>query len=391
MTVRKVSSVLTVCASIAVLTFSASLLPSPGWAELGSDVPSDSQLLQQRMLETASGFVVAAPPPGTVFRPVQRVPRDKFGVVGPFPVTLGDLDALIFPDASLEERQAVLEGMTFFTTPHTAAEGAGPMANQPFCLGCHMSSAEAIRSPGLVSASSCLPGSTCESLVSRAARSTPTNFEFTAGNSTLGGRPADHLEAINDTGRTAAFTIFGDFSPSSNFFDPLDGSAMNRVTGLISQPFGGFVQHTRPSVPGCLPDRIPTISEDQNLVTTDPTTGLSPLGFRRSVGERPGPPYIGRGLMEAIPNADILANEDPDDTQGHRSSLDNFALSLGCTADCISGRHNEIPSNATFVSGLGRFGLRANGVEIIQFVIGGLQGELGFTSCVNTMYISLHH
>src|SRR6266704_3181101 len=105
--------------------------------QLGSNVPTDQQLLQQRAQEVTSGFIVPAPPQGTVLRPVQRVPRKKFGIVGPFPLTLNDLDALVFPALTPQERQAVLEGMTFFTTPHTAAEGAGPMGNQPFCLGCH--------------------------------------------------------------------------------------------------------------------------------------------------------------------------------------------------------------------------------------------------------------
>ena len=36
-----------------------------------------------------------------------------------------------------------------------------------------------------------------------------------------------------------------------------------------------------------------------------------------------------------------------------------------------------------FVGGPGRFGLRANGVEILQFIVGGLQGELSFTSLFN--------
>lgn len=309
---RTCSRVPTFCTLIGVLTLA---LPGRGWGEIGTGVPSDADLSQQRMLERAPGFfVIDVPPPGTVIRPVQRVPRSQFGVVGPFPLQLHDLDGLVYPDATPEERQALVEGMQFFTTPHTAAEGLGPMANQPFCLGCHMSTAQQISSPGVLSASSCVPGSTCVSLVSRAARATPTNFEFTKGDTVMGGRAADHLDALFDTGMTAAFTLFVDFSPSHNLQDPLDGT-MNSVTGF-SQQFGGFVQHTRPALPACLPDRIPTIAEDKNLGTIDPVTGLSPLGFRRSVGERAGPPYIGRGLMEAVPNADILANEDPDDTQG---------------------------------------------------------------------------
>jgi hypothetical protein len=37
---------------------------------------------------------------------------------------------------------------------------------------------------------------------------------------------------------------------------------------------------------------------------------------------------------------------------------------------------------------VGRFGLRANGVEILQFIIGGLQGELSFTSLLNPAEIN---
>ena len=400
-------------------------------AELGTNNPTDPQLVAQRAQEggtAGSGiFDIAVPPPGTSMRPVQRVPRDKFGIVGPFPLTLQDLDGLTYPDATPSERQAMLEGMQFFTTAHTAAEGLGPMNNQPFCLGCHMSSADAISAPGIVSATSCVPGSTCVSLVSRAARATPTNFQFTSLDpATGGGQPAgtllpdghpnpnDNLDAVHGPGRTAAFTTFGDFNPNhadvaSNptgigFFDPLDGAATNIVTGLKSQPFGGFVQHTRPAGPDCIPKPIAPVAFDANLQgTPDPVTGLdSVTGFRRSVGERAGPPYIGRGLMEAVPTADILATADPNDTQGHNSSLGNFAQSMGCTGDCVAGKANMIPRNLAvhtdangnltsvtgFVGGVGRFGLRANGVEILQFIIGGLQGELGLTSLINPAEIN---
>jgi len=384
-------------------------------AELGSGVPSDSTLLQQRVVEggpSGSGiFDIAPPPAGTVLQPVTRVPRNNFGVVGPFPLKIQDLAALIFPDTALSERQAVLEGLTFFTTPHTANEGLGPINNQRFCLGCHLNAAEGVQSSGFLSAQSCIPGSTCVSNVTRAARSTPTNFKFTSlVPATGGGRAADNLDAINDTGRTAAFTVFGDFNPSHmdtpnnptgiGFFDPLDGISANIVTGKVSQPFGGQVQHTRPAVAACVPKPIAPVEFDANLALSgpvDPTTGLYPSGFRRAVGERAGPPYIGRGLMEAVPTNDILANADPDDTHGHNSSLGNLAATLRCMSDCISGRPNMIPrtlavnrdtnGNLTsvtgFVGGVGRFGLRANGVEILQFVVGGLQGELSFTSLLN--------
>ncbi len=85
--------------------------------------------------------------------------------------------------------------------------------------------------------------------------------------------------------------------------------------------------------------------------------------------------------MEAVPTQDITANTDPGVENGD-SSLGKFASGLQCpSTGCISGKANMIPrtfavnSNGTvtgFVGGVGRFGLRANGVEILQFVIGGL-------------------
>jgi hypothetical protein len=68
----------------------------PACAEVGSDNPTDSQLLTQRVQEvgTSSGifdsgiFDIAAPASATMFRPVERIPRLQFGQVGSVP--LGD-------------------------------------------------------------------------------------------------------------------------------------------------------------------------------------------------------------------------------------------------------------------------------------------------------------
>jgi hypothetical protein len=403
-------------------------------AVLGTGNPTDDQLLAIRVLEGGAGgsgiFDIQVPPAGTQFRPVQRVPRDKYGEVGPFPLQFSDLDALVYPDTTLAEREQMLEGMSLFTLAHTAAEGAGPMANQPFCLGCHQSSAESLPNQGLVSGSQCgVAGSTCTSIVSRAARATPTNFKFTSLDPATGGgvapgknlpAPDGHpdpnasLDAVNGPGKDAAFTVFSDFNPThadvaSNptgigFQDPLDGTTANIATGTTSQPFGGFVQHVRPSVPECVPKPLPPSMFDALLQgIRDPVTGVDSVsGFRRSTGERAGPPYIGRGLMEAIPTADLGAGADPNDTQGSNSSLGHYAAAMGCTGDCVAGKINMIPRNFTvhtdatgkvtsvtgFVGGEGRFGLRANGVEILQFSIGGLQGELGISSNFNLTKIN---
>jgi hypothetical protein len=327
--------------------------------------PGDDQVaeLSKRDDDVTS---VAGPTNRKLLHPVERVPRAKFGQVGAFPLGLHDMPAFVYPSLTKGERQAVLPGLTFFTTPHTAEEGLGPVANQKFCLGCHMNSAEAVPGFGLVSK---------VSQVSRAARATTTNFEFTSIRPGTGGGVApDDFDALNGPGHTAAFTVFGDFSPTTLKFDELS-------------QFGGFVQRVRPSLAACLPAEIPPAEIDPNLQGgVDPITRESQSGFRRAVGERAGPPYIGRGLIEAIFEDTILAHEDVDDTRDHNSSLKGLAPRFPeCTGDCIAGRHNENTSNQSFEGGdptpqLGRFGLRAAGPTILQFVVGGVNGELSFTS-----------
>ena len=254
-------------------------LTLPASAELGSNNPTDGQLLTQREQEAgctipttgppicpsgstnvfnSGSFDIAVPPAGTTFEPAKRVPRGVFGEVGRFMLQNGltedALDALVYPDAKTSEKNAMVEGLQFFTMFHTASQGLGPINNQPACLGCHLNAAEAVRSPGLlqgqVNQACLLTLSNCTnaanvSNVTRAGRSTPTNFEYTSLDPTTGGGVApDNFDALNNTGRTAAFTTFGDFDPnhadaSSNpdgigFFDPLDGETANIVTGTDS-------------------------------------------------------------------------------------------------------------------------------------------------------------
>ncbi len=405
------SVLLIVAISFSLSVFVSYVFPYKAFANFGTgtNVPDDATLVARRQAEVTSGFVVQ--PPTRPLRPAERVARDTFGDVGLGPVTeLAQLDRLLYPSITQSARESVIEGSGFFTTPHTVVEGLGAIANQTRCAGCHLNNLESVPGVGLL---------TGTSNVSRAGRSTPTNFSYTSGNTTDGGRPAGvrldpvnpdgsvdlsiiandpALDATNNTGRTAAFTIFGDFSPSAEAVNPNTSYAPldTSTTVGVPQNFGGFVQHTRPpsdelrafdSTIDCKPEAIPSIAEDRNLGTIDPVTGLSASGFRRGVGERAGPPYIGRGLMEAIPNVDITNAADPSDTRGGNSSLKTVAFQ--CTGDCVTGAVNIIPPNApatqsnALIAGIGRFGLRANGAEILQFIIGGLQGELGITSLAN--------
>ena len=292
---------------------------------------------------------VAAPDPAKL-HPVERVPREKYGVVGAVPLGENDLRSLVYPSATPAERAAVLEGLTFFTTPHIESEGLGPPANQKFCLGCHTNSADVLSRERNVQLTPTV------SPVSRAARSSTTNFSFTSFNpATGGGRAPDNVDAIDNTGKTAAFTLFGDFNPATHAFNGL---------GAFSS---GGVQRVRPSLEVCLPDRIPLLTAVDGFGPDD----ILAAGFRRTTGERAAPPYIGRGLMEAMADSVIAG----------------LATAEMADPDGLAGRANMNTSNQAFCGGhaapdrrVGRLGLRAAGPTLTQFMIGGSQGELGFTS-----------
>ena len=306
------------------------------------------------------------------------VPRDRFG-------SANSADALGYPNLSPEGRALMDTNdpnspITFFTVSHTDAEGVGPLFNQRRCLGCHFSSSD-IRDNNLQN-SITFNGQQFTTLnivntpVSRAARQGPTNYDYVHNNY----RP-----------NTAAFTLFGDYFPASGAFDPIE-------------ILGGPLQHVHSNniANGCVSEIQPPPSRDPFLQGGfDPVTGLSMVGAFRAVGERAGPPYIGRGLMEAIYYGDLVANEDLLDTQddtepclaggtapaGQRScsSLLPVVDHTICPGDCVTGRHNESRANPSIVGGdpvqrVGRFGLRAAGTTLLQFDVGGTRGEIGLTS-----------
>jgi CxxC motif-containing protein (DUF1111 family) len=77
-------------------------------------------------------------------------------------------------------------------------------------------------------------------------------------------------------------------------------------------------------------------------------------------------PMIGLGLLEAIPAAEILAREDPDDQDG----------------DGISGRANLAFDVSHGETRLGRFGWKASQPSILQQTAGAYAGDVGITSSV---------
>jgi CxxC motif-containing protein (DUF1111 family) len=284
-------------------------------------------------------------------------PRATFG-------TALSAAALAYPSSTSEElalfdNDDPTSPLHFFSTPHTDAEGVGPLFNQRMCLGCHESSTDNANS---IAAG--VPNTTLGPILTvntPASRGNRSGYTVYADISNEFGNPP-----------TSAFTLYGDYSPASGAFTPLS-------------EFGGPLQHDH-AVGMCDINSIPPLSMDPYLTGgIDPVTQVSTLGEKRAVGERAAPPYIGRGLMEAVFYGDIAANEDIYDFIKKPSSLPPEPDPAICPGDCISGRHNQGRASDGFVGGdtvirLSRFGLRGAGPTLLQFDVGGTQGEIGLTS-----------
>lgn len=91
---------------------------------------------------------------------------------------------------------------------------------------------------------------------------------------------------------------------------------------------------------------------------------FGPIGDDVMLSPRVAPQMIGLGLIEAIPAADILAAEDPDDADG----------------DGISGRAAVVLSAEFERPMLGRFGLKAGAATIREQSAAAFSGDMGISS-----------
>ena len=89
-------------------------------------------------------------------------------------------------------------------------------------------------------------------------------------------------------------------------------------------------------------------------ITNDPVPAAA-----TGVGHRSSPPLFGLGLVDAIPEATILAREDPNGTNRHG----------------IRGH-----ANRTIDGRVGRFGRKADTAALFDFVVGAYHEEMGITS-----------
>ena len=94
--------------------------------------------------------------------------------------------------------------------------------------------------------------------------------------------------------------------------------------------------------------------------------GYGPLGEDVLFSPRVAPAVFGLGLLENIPEADILQQADPEDLDG----------------DGISGRPNTVWSEEAQTKMLGRLGWKANEPTLKQQIAGAFNGDIGLTTPV---------
>jgi CxxC motif-containing protein (DUF1111 family) len=147
--------------------------------------------------------------------------------------------------------------------------------------------------------------------------------------------------------------------------DPVYGGQLQDFASPGQTP-EGQMQITYTDLPVTLADGTVITLRAPTYAITDPAYG--PPHPDLMLSPRVAPQMIGLGLLEAIPAADILAREDPDDANG----------------DGISGRANIVISTEFGVPMLGRFGLKAAAPTVREQSAGAFSGDMGLSSPLRT-------
>ena len=143
--------------------------------------------------------------------------------------------------------------------------------------------------------------------------------------------------------------------------DPTYGGQLQDRAILTVPPEGRFLIHYR-EIPGAYEDGAPyTLLQPEYSFAE---LAFGPMHPELMVSPRIAPAVFGMGLLEAIPEATILAQADPDDSDG----------------DGISGRANLVWDARQGATRLGRFGWKANVPTVEQQTAGAFHGDIGITS-----------
>lgn len=155
--------------------------------------------------------------------------------------------------------------------------------------------------------------------------------------------------------------------------------AEHRVNAIPEPTYGNQLQNI--AVRGHSPEGqmqiaysdLPVTLADGTIVTLRKPTysvtdlGYGPLHADTMLSPRVAPQMIGMGLLEAIPEADILALADPDDK-------DN---------DGISGRTSIVWSFTTNSTALGRFGWKAGNATVRLQAAEAFSGDMGLSTTLH--------
>jgi CxxC motif-containing protein (DUF1111 family) len=146
--------------------------------------------------------------------------------------------------------------------------------------------------------------------------------------------------------------------------DPVYGGQLQDFASP-GQTAEGRIRITYVEVPVTLADGTVVTLQAPDFSLGNP--GFGPPAPDVMLSPRVAPQMIGLGLLEAIPAADILAREDPDDADG----------------DGISGRAQVVISVEHGVPMLGRFGLKAGAPTIREQTAGAFSGDMGLSTTLH--------
>jgi CxxC motif-containing protein (DUF1111 family) len=236
--------------------------------------------------------------------------------------------AFTFPAANIrqEHQRAFFFGNRLFNTNWVIApasvksfDGLGPLFNRVSCDGCHTQDGRG--RPPLTDAE------TMDSMLIRLS-----------------------IPDVSSPNGAAAHPVYGDqLSEQAN-----PGVAPEGITKI-----------TRENINGAYGDGEPFTLEKPSYRIEK--LGYGPLGDGIMLSPRVAQQMIGLGLLEAVPEVDLIANADPDDTNG----------------DGISGRANRVIDPLTAKETIGRFGWKANEANLVSQNSGAAVGDIGITSPVH--------
>lgn len=173
---------------------------------------------------------------------------------------------------------------------------------------------------------------------------------------------------------------------------PLEGETMTGLLLRLSVPGGEPEGMPQPdpvyghqlavrALPGHLPEATVDVKWETSKRTLPHGTEVSlrrpvfqmrdwsdgPPAANLRIGPRLAPPVYGLGLLEAVPEASVIALADPQDANG----------------DGISGRINRVFDSRTGTLQLGRFGWKANQPNLRQQTAEAFTGDIGITTSLH--------